>query len=60
MSTVLDPRDTILRLRRRPAKIVINIRTSRVIFGEESVKVLNIFAFINIYNYYINGINNAN
>lgn len=49
-----------LRLRRRLVKIVINIRISRAIFEEESVKVLNILVFINIYNYYINRINNAN
>lgn len=60
MSIVSDSRDTILRLRRRLAKIAINIRTSRVIFEEESVKVLDILVFIDIYNYYINGINNAN
>lgn len=59
MSTVSDPRDTISRLRRRPAKTAINARTSRVIFGEESVKVLDIPAFIDMYNHYMNGVNNA-
>lgn len=59
MSTVSDPRDTISRLRRRLAKIAINARTSRAIFEEESVKVLDIPVFIDMYNYYMNGVNNA-
>ena len=59
MSTVSDPRDTISRLRRRPAKTATNARTSRAIFGEESVKVLDIPAFIDMYNHYMNGVDNA-
>ena len=59
MSTVSDPRDTISRLRRRPAKIAINTRTSRAPFGEINIKVIDIPVFIDMYNYYMNGVNNA-
>ena len=59
MSTVSDPRDTISRLRRRPAKTATNARTSRTPFGEESTKVMDIPAFIDMYNHYMNGVDNA-
>ena len=59
MSTVSDSRDTVTRLRRRPAKTATNVRTSRIIFGEESVKALDIPTFIDMYNHYMNGVDNA-
>ena len=59
MSTVSDPRDNITRLRRRPAKTATNARTSRAVFGEESLKVLDIPAFIDMYNHHMNGVDNA-
>ena len=59
MSTVSNPQDTVTRLRRRPAKTAINAHTSRTIFGEMSTKQLDIPAFIDMYNHYMNGVDNA-
>ena len=59
MSTVSNPRDTVTRLRRRPAKTATNARTSRAVFGEMSTKQLDIPAFIDMYNHYMNGVDNA-
>ena len=59
MSTVSKPQDTVTRLRRRPAKTVTNARTSRAIFGEMTTKELDIPRFIDIYNHYMNGVDNA-
>ena len=59
MSTVSNGRKTVKRLRRRPAKIATNARTSRAIFGEMTTKELDIPEFINMYNYYMNGVDNA-
>ena len=59
MSTVSDPRDTITRLRRRPGKTATNARTSRAVFGEMSIKALDIPAFIDMYNHYMNGVDNT-
>ncbi len=60
ISTILNRRKTINRLRYRLGKIAINIYISRAIFREIIIKDLNILEFINIYNYYINGVNNIN
>ena len=59
ISTISNPRDTVTRLRRRSAKTATNARTSRTIFGEMSTKQLNIPAFINMYNHYMNGVDNT-
>ena len=59
ISIVSNSRDLIKRLRRRLVKIAINIYISRIIFREIIIKELNISTFINIYNYYINGVNNT-
>lgn len=47
------------RLRRRPLKIIINTRTFKVTFENQVRKKLSILEFINIYNYYINEIDNV-
>ena len=59
MTTISNGRKIIKRLRRRPAKIATNARTSRAIFSDEARKELPIPEFINIYNYFINGVNNV-
>ena len=59
ISIVSNSRDLVKRLRRRLAKIAINARTSRAIFKEITTKELDISAFINIYNHYINKVDNA-
>ena len=59
ISIVLNNLETIRRLRRRLDKIVINIYISYAVFEEMIIKQLNISRFINIYNYYINGVDNA-
>ena len=59
MSTVSDGQEKIRRLRRRPAKTATNARTSRAMFGESATKELEIPAFIDMYNHYMNGVDNA-
>ena len=59
MTTVSTGREIVKRLRRRPAKIAINVYTSRAVFSEdEARKELLIPKFINQYNHYMNGIDN--
>ena len=60
ISTVSNNQDTVKRLRRRSAKTATNARTSRIPFEEIIIKELHIPEFINLYNYYMNKINNAN
>ena len=60
MTTVSTGRETVKRLRRRPAKTATNARTSRAVFGEdEARKELLIPEFIDQYNHYMNGVDNA-
>ena len=59
MSIVSNSQKTVKRLRRRSAKIVTNTRTSRAIFKEITIKELDIPVFINIYNRYMNEMDNA-
>ena len=54
MSTVSNGRDTVARLRRRPAKTATNARTTRAPFGDSHIKVLDIPEFIDMYNHYMN------
>ena len=60
MSTVSNNRKIVKRLRRRLAKIVTNARTFRAMFGEITIKELDIPEFINMYNYYINEVDYIN
>ena len=59
MTTVSNGRKTVKRLRRRSAKTATNARTFRAMFGDQARKELLIPEFINMYNYYMNGVNNA-
>ncbi len=59
MTTVSNGRKTVKRLRRRSAKTVTNARTSRTMFGDQARKELPIPEFINMYNHYMNGVDNA-
>ena len=59
MITVSNGRKTINRLRRRPAKTATNARTSRAMFEEQARKELSIPEFIDMYNHYMNGVDNA-
>ena len=59
MSTVSDGIETILRQRRRPPKTATNARTSRQIFGDQPTKELLIPRFINDYNHYMGGVDEA-
>ena len=59
MTTFSNSRKKIKRLRRRPAKTATNARTSRAMFGEEARKELAIPEFIDMYNHYMNGVDNA-
>ena len=59
MTTVSNGRKQVKRLRRRPAKTATNARTSRAIFDAEARKELPIPEFIDIYNHFMNGVDNA-
>ena len=59
MTTVDRACDTIQRMRRRPAKTSTNARTSRAEFGEETIKLLDIPLFIDKYNHFMNGVDQA-
>ena len=59
MSTVSDGIEKILRQRRRPPKTATNARTSRQIFGDLSTKELLIPRFIDDYNHYMGGVDQA-
>ena len=59
MSTISNGRETVQRLRRRPAKTATNTRTSRAVFGEMTTKELDIPEFIDMYNHYMNGVDCA-
>ena len=51
--------EKILRQRRRPPKIAINARTSREVFGDNPTKQLLIPQFINDYNHFMGGVDQA-
>ena len=60
ITTVSTGRKKIKRLRRRPAKIATNTRTSRAVFGpDKAQKELAIPEFIDQYNHYMNGVDNV-
>ena len=47
------------KLRKKPVKISINACTSRVLFGDLTVKKLFIPDFIDLYNHFMNGVDVA-
>ena len=59
MNTVSFGIETILRPRRRPAKTATNAKSSREVFGNEPIKELLIPRFIDNYNYYMGGVDQA-
>ena len=59
MTTVSNGTETVRRLRRRPAKTATNARTSRAEFREMTTKELDIPVFIDMYNHYMNAVDNA-
>ncbi len=59
MSTVSDGIEKILRQRRRPPKTATNARTSREVFGDNPTKQLLIPQFINDYNHFMGGVDQA-
>ena len=59
MSTVSTGMETILRNRRRPARSATNANTSRKIFGDLSTKKLLIPKFIDDYNHFMGGVDQA-
>ena len=59
MSTVSNGTKNVIRPRRRSAITSINARTSRAVFGEETVKELVISEFIDTYNHFMNGVDQA-
>ena len=59
MSTVSDGTKNVIRPRRRLAITATNARTSRAVFGEETVKELAIPEFIDTYNHFMNGVDQA-
>ena len=59
MSTVHDGKKKVKRQRRRPGKTSTNAATSRAVFGSEAVKVLFIPEFIDAYNHFMGGVDQA-
>ena len=60
MTTMSNGQKKIKRLRRRPAKTATNARTSRAVFSQDKArKELLIPEFIDQYNHYMNGVDNA-
>ena len=56
MSSVLSSDEQVTRLRKRPKETSSKAKTSRVPFGEEAIKELNIPIIADEYNYYIGAI----
>ena len=59
MSTVADPKATIVRRRRRPGATSTSAKTSWKAFEGEKVKELAIPEFIDLYNHFMNGVDTA-
>ena len=59
ITTVYSSKEVVKRLRRRLAIIAISTRISRLPFGDKPVKPLSILQFIDIYNYFIKGVDQA-
>ena len=60
MTTVSNGQLIIKRFRRRPAKTATNTHISRAMFGPNKArKELTISEFIDMYNYFMNDVNNA-
>lgn len=57
ITTIYTGYKTVIRPRRRPPKTATNARISRAVFRDKAVKELLIPEFIDIYNYFINGVN---
>jgi hypothetical protein len=60
MTTKHQVEPKIDRLRKRPKKTALNAWITRELFGENPIKVLLILTFIDDYNHYIGGIDQAN
>ena len=59
MTTVDRVCDTVRRMRRRPAATATNASTSRAEFGNEAVKEMDIPTFIDRYNHFMGGVDQA-
>ena len=59
MTTVHSGKEVVERLRRRPAIIATSTRTLRLPFGDEPVKSLPIPQFIDMYNHFMGGVDQA-
>ena len=60
VTTVHDGKDSVIRSRRRPPKTASNSASSRQAFGQnEAVKDLPVPEFIDAYNHYMNGVDQA-
>ena len=59
MSTVHNGHEVIARNRRRPAATATGAVQTRKVFGREVIKLLEIPQFINSYNHFIKGVNQA-
>ena len=59
MTTVDRAYDAVRRMRRRPAATATNASTSRAKFGNEAVKEMDMPTFIDRYNHFMNGVDQA-
>jgi len=59
ISTVSNSKGIVNRRRRRPRTIATLEKATRTVFSNHVVIILSIPDFIDLYNYYINGVNKA-
>lgn len=59
MTTVSNGKEVVIRSRRRPPKTATNAATSHVVFGDKTIKELAIPEFIDTYNHFMNGVDQA-
>ena len=59
MNTISNDQKNVKCFRRKSTKIVTNAHISRAIFGDSPIKEFEIPVFIDIYNHYMNEVDNA-
>ena len=60
MITVFNDREIVFKYRKKSVKTITNARTFYVIFDEQYVKKLIISEFIDVYNHYMNDVDQTN
>jgi hypothetical protein len=60
MSSFISGNERVLRLRKRPKETSSKVKTARVPFSNQAIKVLSIPAIADGYNYYMGAVNEFN